>query len=162
MKTKECFKCGEEKPLSEFYKHSKMADGRVNKCKECNKRDVRDNYASNREHYREYERGRANLSHRVKAREDYAKTPQGEEAYRKAKNKWVRNNPIKKAASTMVGNAVRGGKLAKPDICECCGSEPKRLHGHHDDYAFPLVVRWLCPGCHSQWHKKNGEGKNAR
>ena len=56
--TKICFKCGEEKPLSAFYKHPQMADGHVNKCKVCNKRDVAENYDKNlaNEDYVEKER----------------------------------------------------------------------------------------------------------
>jgi hypothetical protein len=33
--TKTCKKCGEEKPLSEFYKHKAMKDGRLKECKVC-------------------------------------------------------------------------------------------------------------------------------
>ena len=158
---KKCFKCGEIKPLSAFYRHKKMADGRVNKCKECNKVDVQKNYRANIEHYKEYEKGRANLQHRVEAREEYAQTDEGKKALARGRKAWEGRNPIKKGASTMVGNAIRDGKLIKPDNCSKCGNTPSRLHGHHDDYAFPLTVRWLCPGCHTQWHRDNGEALNG-
>jgi len=159
---KECFKCKKEKDLAEFYKHKQMKDGHLNKCKECNKKDVRLNYRENIDHYKEYEKNRALLPHRVDARERYAKTEQGKERVNYGSKQWTKRNPIKRLASTIVGNAVRDGRMEKPDLCESCGSKPNRLHGHHDDYAYPLIVRWLCPGCHNKWHKENGEGLNGQ
>jgi hypothetical protein len=41
MKT--CFRCGQTKSLYEFYRHPKMADGVLNKCIECTKRDNAEN-----------------------------------------------------------------------------------------------------------------------
>jgi len=158
---KKCFKCERIKPLECFYRHSGMADGRVNKCKDCNKKDVRENYRANIDHYKEYEKARAGLPHRVEARKDYSTTEKGKASASKSKRRWVARNPIKRMASQIVNNAVRSGRLKKPSDCQSCGSRPNRLHGHHDDYAYPLVVRWLCPACHNKWHKENGEGLNA-
>lgn len=158
---KRCFKCGEVKPLSDFYKHKAMKDGHVNKCKSCNKLDVSKNRKEKLEYYRDYDRNRGMKPHRVEARKLYQSGEAGRKVVAEIKQRYTERNPIKRAAQIMVGNAVRDGRLLKPHSCESCGQSPKRIHGHHDDYAQPLVVRWLCPKCHKDWHKKNGEGANA-
>lgn len=61
-KMKKCFRCGEVKRLESFYRHPQMKDGRVNKCKECNKEDVRLNYKKNKKHYQGYEYKRHRLN----------------------------------------------------------------------------------------------------
>lgn len=39
--TKVCFKCSENKVLSDYYKHKQMGDGHLNKCKTCTKSDAK-------------------------------------------------------------------------------------------------------------------------
>lgn len=158
--SKECFKCEKIKPLSEFYKHNGMADGRLNKCKDCNKKDTKENRLKNIDYYLEYDRGRGNLPKRIEARKNYTKTKEGKIARNKGSKKWTEANLIKRSASTIVGNYVRSGKMTKPCSCETCGLSDVRIHGHHDDYAKPLEVRWLCSKCHTKWHKENGPGIN--
>lgn len=143
MCTKECFKCKEIKNISDFYKHKQMKDGHLNKCKKCTKNDTTKNRSKNIDYYREYDRSRGNR--------------QGFEYVRNYRELY----PMKYAAHKLTGNAVRDGRLEKSYVCETCKNESKNIHGHHDDYALPLVVRWLCPPCHKQWHIDNGEGKNA-
>lgn len=63
--------------------------------------------------------------------------------------KWARNNPDKRLAHSRVQDALEMGTLTRQP-CEGCGAT--RVHAHHDDYAKPLDVRWLCPRCHRRHH----------
>jgi hypothetical protein len=137
---KQCFKCGEVRSLSDFYKHSMMADGHVNKCKQCNKKDVTKNRESKIDYYRAYDRDRG-------CRKPYSKTKAYRDRY-----------PKKFKAHNMVDYHLKTGNLVKQS-CEICG-EQSSVHAHHDDYDKPLNVRWLCAAHHCQWHKVNGEGAN--
>ncbi len=131
MKT--CFKCGCEKPFDEFYRHAGMSDGYLGKCKECAKQDARDNRRRRIDYWREYDRARG-----------YHNSPDYIKKYR-------RENPERYKANTAIGNAVRDGRLMKPDTCSVCGEKVK-IHAHHTDYSMPLKVQWLCVLCHSQIH----------
>lgn len=137
MKT--CFKCQRELPLSAFYKHKQMADGHLNKCKDCARKDVLAHRILNIEKIRAYDRRRGSRQ-----------SPGYSKEYRKL-------FPKKYKAHTLINNAIRDGRL-KREPCEECGED--YACAHHDDYSYPLSVRWLCYPCHSQWHAKNGEGKN--
>lgn len=157
---RECKKCSSTQPIENFYFISKDNGHRSWKCKECTKADVRANYRNNLDYYKDYEKHRSMLPHRVAARMEYQKTESGRIAVSSAKARFRQRNPIKHKAHCALNNAVRDGRLEKMDCCEECGSGG-RIHGHHDDYAKPLDVRWLCAACHRQWHAANSEAKNG-
>ena len=138
---KACFKCQKTKPLDEFYAHPQMADGHLNKCKVCTRADSLRHREDNLDAYKTYDRMRAKKPHRVEARREYSKT------YKKKPER----DPMKRAARLALGNAVKAGKVVKPEICDVC-SQPAPLHGHHDDYSKPLEVIWCCVPCHTAIH----------
>ena len=88
------------------------------------------------------------------SREHYQKNKQ---KYKERGREYARNS-VKAKAVKKVNYAIRSGKLTRQP-CEECGAE--KAEGHHDDYAKPLEVRWLCRSHHRQHHAKHGEAKNA-
>ena len=148
--TKRCFKCLCEKPLAEFYAHSRMRDGRLNKCKDCTKKDVATHRVENLERVRSYDRARASMPHRVAARTEYAKTEAARASHKRALLKAMLTNKTARKARQEVANAIRGGRL-EPQPCFCCG---KRAQAHHPDYSAPLAVVWLCTTHHAEAHKQ--------
>ena len=69
MKT--CFKCNRRLEPEEFYRHPMMGDGRLGKCKDCTKRDVRARYWLKHEERLEYDRRRSRTARRRKALDLY-------------------------------------------------------------------------------------------
>lgn len=150
---KQCFKCSHIYSLDNFYKHSRMADGHLNKCIPCTKKDTKDYQYKNHEYIKIYRREYARLPHNVLKRKIYTKTLRWKEAHKKSHKKWLDKNIIKRAAHIIISNAIKSGKLIKQP-CEICGTM-KKLNAHHDDYTKPLKVRWLCIKHHHEWHINN-------
>lgn len=147
---KVCRCCGVEKPLSEFYAHAGMKDGRLNKCIECVKSRVKSHRQENLEDIRRYDRIRGRTEERKAATKQ--RRPRYKDKTVEYNKKWRERNPEKYKAHCALNNAVRDG-IVKKGPCEVCGRED--VHGHHDDYSKPLEVRWLCPDHHKEGHRKD-------
>jgi hypothetical protein len=141
MKT--CFKCNVYKPLSEFYKHSMMVGGYLNKCKSCNKADSTKHRNANIEKVREYDRERSKHPHRIELNKEQTKM-------------WRSADRRRGYCHNLVSRAIKSGELSRLP-CSKCG-KAKSL-AHHESYDEPLNVVWLCQPCHKQRHKEIKELK---
>lgn len=153
---KKCFKCGIEKPLTEFYKHLGMADGHLGKCKECTKKDAINRYnvliGDPNWYIKERTRGREKF-HRLYKHNHSKETP---EQSKKRLQNFRKNHPEKNRAVGILNNAVRDKKISKLP-CEVCGEI--KVQAHHEDYSKPLDVNWLCIKHHNERHVQIREEK---
>ena len=125
---KQCFRCGARKPLSEFHRHPRMADGHLGKCKTCACRDVQLNRKKKLARYAAYERIRS-------------LRPERKVQMLKYQRQRRMRNPEKTKTRTATAWAIKTGRLQRLP-CEVCGN-PKS-QAHHEDYSKPLQIRWLC------------------
>ena len=136
MKT--CFKCGKDKPLTEYYKKPCNTDGLFGTCKDC---------------LRVYTNERCR---RVRTDPRFESEFKIRSARRKKYRKRVYQAILHMdKAHKKVHKALRMGTLIKATDCERCGKtpEPRHLHGHHADYSKPLNVEWICTTCHGKEHR---------
>lgn len=68
--------------------------------------------------------------------------------------------PLENKARQLVRQALKTGKLIRPEACEECGEmfnslgEPLVIEGHHEDHSCPYLLYWLCEKCH-KFHDKH-------
>jgi hypothetical protein len=63
----------------------------------------------------------------------------------------MRRYPSRHKARYLLALAIARGDVVRPHTCSQCG-DPGLIHGHHEDYRYPLMVRWLCRPCHRALH----------
>lgn len=119
-----CKTCGKMTPLSEYPPNAKSHDGLRSECRPCFRARTRPQRQQWRQKNRERDRSRERAI-----------------------------DPQKKNAVLTVQRAVLRGDLKRPDACERCGRLSSRIEGHHEDYAKPLEIVWLCKPCH--WKADN-------
>jgi len=157
MKIKICFKCGVEKSINQFYRHPKMSDGYIGKCKICARID---NKTSNGKEKRiciiceksfntrisEIKRGGGLCCSRkcyfdrlrkIIKKDELSPNWKGEKASKPAIHDWVKKH--------------RG----KPNKCEHCGTikDKKFEWANKSDKYKRDLTDWirLCVKCHSKF-----------
>lgn len=136
---KTCFKCDESKPIHEYYRHPAMSDGHLGKCKSCTKVDTRRNREKHLDRYREYDRMRYR-------RDDYRQRQLRLLAHSRTYEQ--------RKCHELVGNAIRDGRMIRPEGCWHCGErcKPDAHHSYYDPKRYDDVT-WLCRPCHIRAHK---------
>ena len=142
--SKRCSKCKKTKPISEFYKHSRMKDGFFNHCKSCR--------AKYQTEYRKTEKGK--VANR-KGCNKYRKTANSKVVQRAGKKRFKARHPNQIKAQQAVNNAITANRLPRPDTLQChyCPAQAEQYH-HHKGYA---KKHWLdvvptCCLCHNNFH----------
>ena len=148
METKICGKCKHKKPISEFYKHKR--DGFQSECKDCKRERAR--IYNRKPERREYNR---QFYDRLKEQGYFKEYQQKPEVKRRRADqmKQYQQDPrlrIRHLARWYARRMVENGTL-KQQPCALCGNENSQKH--HPDYNEPLLIVWLCAGCHRALHK---------
>ena len=178
IETKRCPKCGEVKPVSEFYKAAGKVDGYATHYKDC----VRSSTAEYRKKIADrdfadiqvtgkkrccmcgqnlpvsefnYCRGTVGglTSHCRECGKEY-KRQHYEQYYGDYYNRtrqYRREHPERYRAYSIVQEAIKNGELTRPDTCSSCGNSGY-IVAHHDDYNRALDVVWICLSCDRQLH----------
>jgi len=135
--TKQCSKCKQILPVSEFWQYPKRNKYHYSSwCKECTKE------------YRRTDKGKK-INRRTAKK--FAQSKRGKEYNNQWSKQNRKNHPNKALARSTISNATRDGKLprAKTLSCQMC-NKPAHTYHHHLGYAQEhwLDVIPLCKNCH--------------
>lgn len=132
---KACIRCGKTKPLSEYYKHSQMGDGHLNKCKSCTKSDSRKRY------HEKIEDPAWLVKERKRGRDKYMKFKYKSSRKNKCitQKAWEEKFPEKKKATTAANYVL-------------CPPGMQRHHWSYNKQHYKDVI-FLSPQNHAKAHR---------
>jgi len=154
---KKCFKCGIEKPLSEFYKHKGMSDGHLNKCKECTKKDSANNPKnfSNKvsNSYDKTEKGVVRVIYKTQKSNSKRRNMPAPDYTKEELREWLYKNNFKKLYDNWVKNNYE--KMLKPSVDRKDDFKP---------YTFQNITlgTWKDNHMHQARDIANGRGTSGR
>jgi len=108
-------------------------------------------------HLREYKKKKYNENieryhaNRKRYESVHDKTPERKKQLNETSKRMLLKYPEKWSARAKARYAVKTGAIEKMP-CSKCGEE--KVEAHHDDYAKPLSVMWLCKKHHVERHKE--------
>ena len=152
--TKRCTDCKQFRALSEFHKDKNSKDNYRHICKTCI--SIRD---------KKYREKRRKYSYRYYHTEEgesiykkYRLSARGKQVHKKSHQKYCENNPKKRKAKVAVNNAIRAGKILRPDsfCCQNCPEQARQYHhwlGYEPKNWFDIIP--ICRPCHCKIHMKN-------
>lgn len=178
MKT--CTNCKLEKEENEFYKNHKSLEACCKVCRNIKTKEwaknnrekinerSRERKKENPEEYKKWrdeyqEKNREKI--RLQVHENYLKNRESvlirtkkwrQDNPEKFKEMWIKSkekDPMKRKAREYLNHAIEYGQIEKPLECSLC-KENKKLQAHHEDYARPLEVIWMCSSCHAYIHRR--------
>jgi len=172
---KQCSKCKQLLSIKEFGKRRNSRDGLEFWCKSCiavyniayrtahkeestarhsayyatHKKEAAAYRATHKEKAAAYQINyRKTHKMKINARiSNWRRTPQGRAAEIRHRIK----NPLKIQCHSQLNRALITGAVERQSCINGCSD---KAHGHHLNYQRPLVVIWLCRGCHVVWHRK--------
>lgn len=153
MAMKICFKCNERKNLSEFYKHKRMQDGHLNKCKSCTKLDVKKNLEKVGNGYDFSEKGVIRVIYKTQKRHNAIRGHGPLPFSKDDLSKWMYDNNFKEIYDNWAASGYDKNK--KPSI--------DRVNDF-EGYGFDNMVlcTWKDNANHQVCDRISGNGKSGR
>lgn len=176
---KRCSTCHTEKALADF--PPRIIKGRVTlnaRCAPCHRaacKIAKAKYRSTPEHlaiearaqarFRKSPKGQAAAAERDWAEKmrRYRATPNGKAVTRRVTSASYRRTIDHHRARWMLIDAIKAGRIVRPDTCSRCGATGNVDAHHHHGYAreHALDVEWLCRKCHAGQHRLSKSAPGA-